>query len=333
MKKLRILESLRGLASIYVAAGHWLGEANSFHLKIFFQFGQEAVIVFFLLSGFVIYLSYESGREKSLLNYFVKRFRRIYFPLICALLLSCVVNQKLPIKELIGNLLMLQDFKSGKPGNIVSPFLANRPLWSLSYEWTFYVIFPFIYPVIKNLTYRGHIIGIFSFVNILTYILFPNHIFAVFAYFIIWWTGLELAEYFLGDRSKSQYKTIMYYLLLIIITLGINCFLYHQTNRNIIIGFYPYLFLRHFLFAFVCLISTVYLTSFCKKAGHIISIFSKIAPISYGIYILHYPILVQSDFHFSAYLAVPLKIVLVVGLAYLIDVVLQPKINKLLNFY
>jgi peptidoglycan/LPS O-acetylase OafA/YrhL len=334
MKKLTILESLRGFASIYVAIGHLLLSYK--HLPkvvdLFFRFGQEAVIIFFILSGFVIFYSYSRSKDNALGSYFIKRFRRIYFPLICALIVSIVfVSHNFTEKELIGNLLMLQDFGSAKPGNIVNAFLGNLPLWSLSYEWVFYLIFPFIFPVIKTNKNRVHVVGIFSLVNLVVYILFPNHIFLVLSYFLIWWTGLELGEYFLGDWDKSSIKKLLFYYALFLLTLTINCAFYYKHNKAVQIGFYPYLLLRHFGFAFVCLLLTVYSTATTKSLLSVLKPFSYIAPISYGIYILHYPLWVQTNFGLTPVIEVALKIALVLGLAYLIEIVLQPRINKLLK--
>ena len=334
MKKFTILESLRGFAAIYVATGHWIIEKSKLpsYITLFFKFGQEAVIIFFILSGFVIFYSHNKSKDKSIGNYFIKRFRRIYFPLFCAFIVSFVfVNEKFVLKELIGNLLMLQDFVSGKPGNFVQPFLGNRPLWSLSYEWVFYLIFPFVFPVIEHNKHRVHIIGIFSLINLIIYILFPNHIFLVLSYFMIWWTGLEMGEYFFGDSSKFQYKTLMSYYVAFLIILSFTSYVHHKTDKNMLIGYYPYLLVRHFGFAFICLVLTIYATSITKKIIGVISWFSVISPISYGIYILHYPLWVQTSFGLPSVLEIPIKIILLMGLAYLIEIILQPLANKLIS--
>jgi peptidoglycan/LPS O-acetylase OafA/YrhL len=334
MKKLTVLESLRGFASIYVALGHFLlsYKYTPRFISPFFKFGQEAVVIFFILSGIVIWFSNNNTRDKSLRSYFIKRTRRIYFPFICALIVSIIfVNHNFSVKELVGNLLMLQDFGSAKPGNIVSPFLGNLPLWSLSYEWVFYLIFPFIYPVIEHLKNRVHVIGLFSIINLIIYILFPNHIFLVLAYFLIWWTGLELGEYFLGDHQKRQHKGLILYYILILGILAVNCAYFYYSKRTIQVGFYPYLLLRHYAFTFICFLLTIYFTSYLKKALIIIQPFSYIAPISYGIYILHFPLLLQAQFGLTPVLEIAAKMVLVLGLAYLIEVVLQPQVNKLIK--
>ncbi|BAV04298.1 Peptidoglycan/LPS O-acetylase OafA/YrhL, contains acyltransferase and SGNH-hydrolase domains [Filimonas lacunae] len=332
MKKLHILESLRGAASIYVAIGHWILSSASLSglLRLPFRFGQEAVIIFFILSGLVIFYSYEKGSDKTLRTYFVKRARRIYFPLICALLVSVIfVSHTFSVKELIGNLLMLQDFETGKPGNIVNSFLGNAPLWSLSYEWMFYLLFPFVYPVIKDKPSRIHVIGLFSVVNMVIYILFPNHIFLVLSYFLIWWGGLEVGEYFLGDRKKSRPDLLVKYLLLIIGILMVKTAIFYTGNHNVQVGIYPYLVLRHFGFALLCLAGIIYLTNITKALVNVIKPFYLIAPISYGIYVLHYPIWVQSHFEMNPVLEIVTKIALVAGLAYIIEMKLQPLVNKL----
>jgi peptidoglycan/LPS O-acetylase OafA/YrhL len=334
MKKLTLLESLRGFASVYVALGHWLFNFSGVpaYLSLPFRFGQEAVIIFFILSGVVIFYSYEKGSDKTLKTYFIKRGRRIFFPLIFALAVSIIfVSRHFSLKELAGNLLMLQDFGLAKPGNIVNPFLGNLPLWSLSYEWTFYLIFPFMYPVIKTHHSRVHIVGLFSVINLIAYILFPNHLFLTFSYFLIWWTGLELGEYFFGVREKFQHKILLFYYLLITGILSITCVHFYVLTHSTRMGLYPLLLLRHFGFAFLCFACAMYLTPVTKVIVKVLMPFSAIAPISYGIYILHYPICVQTHFDVPIFAEIIIKIALVLGLAYIIEVKLQPLVNKLLT--
>jgi len=332
MNKLTKLESLRGFAAIYVAMGHFLLKMPHIPsvINYMFRFGQEAVIIFFILSGFVIFYSYEKGKEKTLTIYFVKRFRRIYFPFICAIILSIVlVSSTFSVKELLGNLFMLQDFGTGKPGNIVNSFLGNLPLWSLSYEWVFYIIFPFIYPLIRNYKWRVHVVGVFCIISLILYIFFPNHLLLVLSYFIIWWTGLEICDYFFFNKIKIHHQTLVFYYIVILAILLFNCFVFHKTVKHIEPGFYPYVLVRHFGFAFICLFFTIYFNTFTKWFVGLLRPFSVIAPISYGIYILHYPILLQSHFNIPFYLEILAKFILLFGLAYLIEVVLQPKLNKL----
>jgi peptidoglycan/LPS O-acetylase OafA/YrhL len=61
MKKLEILEFGRGFAAFYVLMHH-LRPLRDTPFDILFRFGQEAVILFFLVSGFVIYLSCQASK-------------------------------------------------------------------------------------------------------------------------------------------------------------------------------------------------------------------------------------------------------------------------------
>jgi len=163
------------------------------------------------------------------------------------------------------------------------------------------------------------------------YIVFPNHIFSVLSYFLIWWTGLELGEYFLGDRKKFKPKILLGYYFVMLFILLVNCIIYHKTNKSISLGYYPYLQFRNFGFAFICFVCSIYMTAMTKKLIGLLKIFSVFAPISYGIYVLHYPILVQTSFNLPVYAEVLVKIALVLSLAFLVEIVLQPKVNKLLK--
>ncbi|MEY3826084.1 MAG: hypothetical protein RLZZ148_898, partial [Cyanobacteriota bacterium] len=147
---LQKLDDIRGLAAVYVIIYHLLQPFKSLPpgVKLFFSFGQEAVILFFLLSGFVIYTASCRYPKLTYKNYFIKRFRRIYFPFIIALLLSVLVfafngtlQHEFSFQNLISNIFMLQDIDIVKDGVWVNPFLKNYPLWSLSYEWWFYMLF------------------------------------------------------------------------------------------------------------------------------------------------------------------------------------------------
>jgi peptidoglycan/LPS O-acetylase OafA/YrhL len=125
--------------------------------------GSEAVIVFFVISGFLVgggaLRKFLDGRYDAR-DYALHRFSRIYIVLVPALLVGCALdflgmtyfNQSLiytgppraPLMEtvaqtlnlpvLFGNLANLQ--------NLYVPVVgSNGPLWSLAYEWWYYCIF------------------------------------------------------------------------------------------------------------------------------------------------------------------------------------------------
>ena len=153
------LDGARGLAALAVLAFHlrsWLmvpyAEAAPHGpvLVLFYlatSFGHEAVIVFFVLSGFLIGgagLRLEFGTPGAVADYAIARLARIAPVLGGAVLLAVVLQALAPpsgpacrdtLGTVAGNLLAL--------GNLGVPVLCNDlPLWSLSNEVAYYIAFP-----------------------------------------------------------------------------------------------------------------------------------------------------------------------------------------------
>jgi peptidoglycan/LPS O-acetylase OafA/YrhL len=148
------LDILRGLAAVTVLFVHVRGasfvefgalppEQKTSLVAVLFgltRLGQEAVLVFFVLSGFLVGGQIIDRSRKGnfdLATYAIDRCTRIFFPLIPACLLTAIVSsvffgQRVSIVQLAANM-------SGMNG-IVAPTLDhNPPLWSLSYEIWFYI--------------------------------------------------------------------------------------------------------------------------------------------------------------------------------------------------
>ncbi|EAZ88671.1 acyltransferase family protein [Crocosphaera chwakensis] len=344
-KYIKKLDYIRGFAAFYVLIYHIFALTDfmpEIVENLFFSFGQEAVILFFLLSGFVIYLSVYPKTDLTFHYYFIRRFRRIYFPLIVALFLSvflAILNQqfiqKFSWSELLGNLLMLQDF-SAKPGILVRPFLANYPLWSLSYEWWFYLLFfPFYKSILFQLNNRIYFVFIVSFISYVIYIIYPNAIALYLAYFIIWWCGVEAADIYL----KQQRFTVrsMKPILICLFLMSIISFIPVISISTIRLGYYPFLNFRHFASAFLAILAgLIWYVNKLRYFDSILGFFYIISPISYGIYILHYPILAQLHLHkyglnLHISLEYTLKLLLIFSLAYLVEIKLQPMVNRWLK--
>lgn len=307
--KIEKLEAIRGLAALYVVLHHsvphvirWQG-INIGHA---FRFGQEAVILFFILSGFVINHSFKRTSDSTFGAYFVKRFSRIYIPLVFIYALGYVAKcfdahqfADPEIKYLALNVLMLQDVASLKPNVIVSPYMGNTPLWSLSYEWWFYMMYFPIQKFLRSGKDQSLLVFLVSIISAVVYIWSPTFIVRLLMYFGIWWSGVFISNLMLEHRAVTISSLLIPIgaLALISLTLGINALIFLNHGQSGSIGLHPYLEARHYAFALVAILVALMWKSlrwiFFK---HLIGPFALVAPISYVIYISHYYIIVNASY-------------------------------------
>ena len=177
------LDLARGLAALAVAASHLrafvLVDASSVEnlsglWKIFYLFtglGHQAVMVFFVMSGFLVgkHVHQAFGENRwSWTDYAIKRLSRLWIVLLPALFLTACwdaiginifhaslyqgafneayhstpkiqdVGHLYSFGTAIGNAFFLQTIT-------VPPFGTNGPMWSLSNEFWYYVVFPLCY--------------------------------------------------------------------------------------------------------------------------------------------------------------------------------------------
>lgn len=148
------LDALRVWATIVVVLSHVAYPRFTRGDYIFMRdlnLGSDSVIVFFVISGMVI--AYAAGRDNSLSTYAFNRLTRLMSVLLPALLLTFILDQlgqrigpeaytsfynPMPLGELLARGLSMSNewgaFERVRLG-------SNGPLWSLSYEAAFYVIF------------------------------------------------------------------------------------------------------------------------------------------------------------------------------------------------
>lgn len=303
--KLEKLEAVRGAAAVYVVFHHtvprdieWLG----LKIGLLLSFGQEAIITFFLLSGFVITYSFQRSSDKSFGNYFSNRFCRIYIPLLVAYLITWVFSSQsaggpvdAEMGNLLGNLFMLQDFGSELPGSLFVPYLGNGPLWSLSYEWWFYMLFFPLVTQIKGQPQLHYVAFGISCIAAVLYFFYPIFPLRVLMHFAIWWTGAYLACLYLAGKHYRFSALMMPAAVLSVITLlqAINTWLYFDSDGQFP-GFlgHPIHELRHFSTSlFIVFTGIIWLRIGAPLYRWTLRPFIYFAPISYGIYILHDPIM------------------------------------------
>jgi peptidoglycan/LPS O-acetylase OafA/YrhL len=162
--RVKILDSFRGLAAFAVVFAHI--SAGIFYSKFVWYTplylvtaAREAVIFFFILSGYVLTYQYANAPDYNYRSFLTQRFIRIYIPYICAILfcipffLTCNPNNvsnglwvsgiwksRLNINDVLGHIFLVGNFDTDK---------LDPVIWSLVHEMRIALIFPFILYVIR----------------------------------------------------------------------------------------------------------------------------------------------------------------------------------------
>lgn len=337
MRKIEKLEALRGFAAIYVVVHH-LGLVKYTKLGYLASQGQAAVMLFFVLSGFVIFLSVDRIQSPSSFQwkpYFVKRLRRIYPVFLVALLLAYITSsissgKLLPLDgvNLLGNIFNLQDHPK-HPGNWFKTYYENRPLWSLTYEWWFYILFIPLYKLVAPSSQKtvAVLLSVFGF---LSYLVYPNLASLILEYFVIWWCGAELARSWIskGRIDGATMKYLGFSMALMLMLLGIKLGIWSDWDlAKIKYTYHPELDFRHFVYtAFILVFGLTWSKLGWIGYQYLLRPFAVFAPISYGIYLFHYPLMIT--ILNGSLLEQMIGFVLTVALSYAVEVKLQKVINR-----
>ena len=178
-KRIESLDSLRGVAALIVVIFHCLTSYVIFYngnnhifenkamevititpLKILWA-GNEAVLLFFVLSGFVLSLPVFNGKTQLYSAYIVKRFFRIYIPYLVIMLVSTLLtvtffdfkvndglseiyenrwDHQVTLKAFVSFLFMIPEDISN----------VNGVVWSLFHEMRISIVFPlFVFIIYK----------------------------------------------------------------------------------------------------------------------------------------------------------------------------------------
>lgn len=305
LPNIKYLHIVRGLAALLVVVFHakfvfWVGgniyaEKNGFHsisdyllfgLDMLSSCGKECVVIFFILSAFVIRHSFAS-HHYSWMNFYKIRLIRIYWPFLLSMLFSIVVlvvcvryiNPAIhttSLREYNTRLSAAYDGLS-VPQVIKTIFFIykgefagfNYAYWSLGHELIFYLLFP-LYNRLNRTT-----------------ILLPAAVFitlflvtglSVFYYQLFFLAGLMLYDYFFNLSQQPLIKSKMLYaFVLAVFFMAVNV-----ANKAVSEKFSDVVTLLYAFFIFD------YIIYYIKNKN---SWLMKLGDISYSLYLNHLPLL------------------------------------------
>lgn len=285
MQKIYSLQYLRAFAAIWVLLTHVLQLCDVRPNDVFWA-GQWGVDIFFLLSGFIIYLT--TKEESSWIDFGIKRIFRIYpaYLLILTFYLLYKTSFSLNMNELIGgnlknlicNILMLPI-----SGPITTKSLIVGQAWSTVFELYFYFLFAILLLFKKPKRYIVFFIVICSFVGygyrfagflfdgvlgFLSSVMGSSHN----LFFV---EGVLLAICYKNGWLKICNKILYCMLFVAMISIYIWC-MTHTYNQVYSILLSPFVF-----------VGVLLLNDFVKKESWWNKVLSFLGDISFSIYLVH----------------------------------------------
>ncbi|MDB4927006.1 acyltransferase [Mucilaginibacter sp.] len=301
--ELAVLDGLRGLAALYVLMHHARWQLSQPYLEYLknktqysiidkgliyltsgFRFGHEAVILFFIISGFVIHLKQARSSPKAAftnfktLNYLFKRILRIYPTLLLSffvtwfldVLLSNINHQPIPASDAYTFRTFFENLFLIPSGHIWG---SNGPMWSLRHEWFFYLMYPLLLLLDTVKPALSIIVCLILFLSYTYNITIPLIDQAAYT-LLIWWTGALLANAYANRQNNSLLRLCM---LLTLPGFIVSVLIPYGPFHDLACGF-----------LFVGMIAII-LNNKLPPVNSLVNRFSFLGYFSYSIYILHFP--------------------------------------------
>lgn len=224
------LDLIRFLAAFIVMLSHFSFQRfTGDSIILLHQFGQVGVIIFFVMSGYVINFVAHT-KENDIKTYFISRFSRLYSVVLPVLLLIPIFDfigqninlvmydnyfrNDLYVIRMLSNLVFLQQIWFYGIG-----YLSNGPLWSLGYEFWYYVLFGL------SLFISGY--KKYFFIFIVALIIGPK----ILLLLPVWLFGVWIYNF---HKNKELNQTISRILFLVSPFLFLYCFnFYNEINEYV----------------------------------------------------------------------------------------------------
>jgi peptidoglycan/LPS O-acetylase OafA/YrhL len=280
-KRISELDTLRGIAAIYVVLFHYSMLAG--YNILFLKAGVTGVDLFFLISGYVILMTLEKTRQGY--DFIVSRLSRLYPSFLVMLLITLSVIYFFnriefpPVRTILLNLTMLQPvFKV--------PYIDDS-YWTLTVEMEFYVFMLIVFmankidrivvigSLVLGMILIYYIIASFFFSESKIYVV-PRSILPLISHFQLFLSGILFYKMREGGERKWQYH------LLIGICFLISIFLFDKSGRS-------HFFIGRGSYGIAIL---VYLSCFYLFVNDKLQflrgrVFSWLGAISYCLYLIH----------------------------------------------
>ncbi|KAA0784464.1 acyltransferase [Bacillus wiedmannii] len=313
-KRIKELDSIRGLAALTVVFGHFCLMLPSLPNSIKFSplrilwAGGEAVIVFYVLSGFVLSMALYHSKT-NYWGYLIKRFVRIYIPYYFWIIITFALFILFSPYEVVGLRDWFYDRWQGSITklDIINHFVLlnnfftenyNPVIWSLAQEMRISIVFPFLFLLFYKLSWKKTILFALSF-SLINVFLNMLHIGKAEGFYNGYADTLHFTSMFMVGMLlfKHQEKLIYSYRNMkkinkgFLIALGVILYLYsiliYGISRNdttfllkdwgVVMGVSIFIIMA---------MSNIKVKAFLNK-----SVFVYLGEISYSIYLCHFPIM------------------------------------------
>lgn len=319
-----------------------------YHMNIL-KGGYLAVCIFFVISGYFSVVSLLKKEKVSLIDYYLKKLKKLYLPLLIVVFISTGIitlfnninwyNLKPEVTSVLlgyNNFWQLNANLDYFASHSTSPFMH---LWYMGIILQFELIFPLVFILLKKLGDKLHktIPCLISFILAVTSIIFffyssvNSNIMVTYyntlsrVYALLLGVSLGFISHYFKNNKLLKFKnkkinTVIFYTYILIIFVW--CLLVESNSKY---------------FAIIMFLTTIFslrlITYGNNTSNKKLNIFDKIiksiSDISYEIYLIQYPIIFLFQFiNLNVYLEIFLIILITILLSYLLSFSLNFKKEK-----